>query len=163
MPLSITTGRTFLNAEKVTPAKLNQALNSATIVGAGTMAEQDASAVNIAGGNAALSVLTVDRLTPVLETGYPTSGAIPLNLSNAVSAYIPLGGNATFSLVGLAEGFLHDVTLKNDTGSSVTLTWPAWSTPTGVTLPTSLAAGAVLVLRLRCHGSVAADVVATFN
>jgi hypothetical protein len=163
MALGISKGRTFVNAEKITPTKINEAFDDATITGAGTMAEQNASSVDISGGNAALSVLTVDRLTQNLETGYPTSGAIALNLSNATSAYIPLGGNATFLLVGLAAGFEHNVTLKNDTAGSITLTWPAWSTPVGVTLPTSLAAGAFLVLRLRCHGTTAATVVASYN
>jgi hypothetical protein len=163
MSLAISKGRTFVNAEKITPTKINDAFDAATITGAGTMAEQDASAVNISGGNAALSVLAVQRLTQNLELGYPTSGAIPLNLSNATSAYIALAGNATFSLVGLAAGFEHNVTLKNASAGSITLTWPAWSTPVGITLPTTLNAGEFLVLRLRCHGTTAATVVASYN
>lgn len=163
MALSLSKGYTFANGEKISRAKLHALIDSATVVDAGTMAEQDADAVDITGGNAILSILAVTRVTQSLETGYSTSGTIDVPLGSASNAYIGLTGNSTFTVSSIAAGYHKTLVLKNTTGGSITLTWPAWATAAGVTLPTSLAAGAFLVIRLYAIGTTTGDIIATYN
>ena len=182
MPLLVP-GKVF-TPEVVTPSKMNQIMDTlakitfaaagkvlgrSTGSGAGdweeisygSMMQQNSDAVSISGGNAALSVLTVERITPDQETGYPTSGAIPLDLNGDCRAYIALAGNATFSVVGPSPGFELIAILKNTSGGAITLTWPAWTVVKGKTLPTSIANGEAISLKLTAVGThVVNDIVA---
>jgi hypothetical protein len=163
MSVTISKGHTFVDSEKITPTKINDAFDDATVDGLGTMATQNNDEVNIVGGNANLSVLTVDRLTDNLEEGYPVSGSIPLVLSNQSGAYLNLTDNATFSISAAAKGMRATFVLKNSKGggASITLAWPAWTQAVGTTLPTTLASGAVLRFELYAIGTTTADVIAS--
>lgn len=160
MALSITKGRTFTNSEKVTPAKLNEVVDSATIVGAGTMAEQNAAAVAITGGTAALSILQSDLLRVGQENGYATSGTIALTMDAKSYAKISLAGHAVFTLGGIGAGNYLCLALINDSGSTVNLTWPGVRAAGGA-LPSTLANGGVIVVEFRSFGTTAGEVIAT--
>lgn len=160
MAVTLTTGKTFANGEKVTPAKLNQAVNSATVNGLGTMAEQNANAVAITGGNAILDIAELNKLKLDVETGYTTSGAIALAMDGKSNANIGLAGNATFSIAGQQSSYVMVLNIKNTTAGRITLSWPAWSV-SGAPLPRSLEAGQCFTVRLEAYGTNVADIYAS--
>jgi hypothetical protein len=100
---------------------------------------------------------TLIGLTP--ETGYGTSGTIALNLSAASNARILLAGNSTFTVSGQASGTVNIFALKNNTGGSITTTWPAWQTAGG-SFPATLTAGQAMVFVLYSYGTSLSDVYA---
>ncbi|HWA07921.1 MAG TPA: hypothetical protein VG838_00490 [Opitutaceae bacterium] len=116
------------------------------------------------GGDGIINVLQANYLKQPLATGYPTSGAINLAMNQSNRAKIMLVGNATFTPVGMAEGVTLYVWLKNVSGGSITLGWDSGITlPAGVTLPTSLANGASVLVRLCGYGTTIPEVVGSIN
>ena len=110
-------------------------------------------------GNVIASVASITLLSLVPETGYPTSGTITLNLAAASNAVIELAGNSTFALSGVASGQTSTVALKNNTGGTITTSWPAW-TSAGGSFPASLTAGQAMVVSLYSYGTTTASVYA---
>jgi hypothetical protein len=192
MAYTVTLGYSHASGGLVTPSRLNTAISGLVInlaakkllgtTGAGAAGEiaytdyglsvlqatdeaafQALVAAALFDTNLELSVLQLQQLRRDLVTGYSTSGAISLNMSAGMRAKIVLAGDATFSVAGMSGGLDHVFWLKNGTAGTINLTWPAWTTPAGVTLPATLAAGASMLLRLEAFGTTAADVVASYN
>lgn len=130
-----------------------------TNLGLGTMATQDATGVAILGGSAVLSAANIGLIAYPPELGYATSGTIDLRFDIRSNNYIGLTGNATFTVSGYASGRILVFTMKNTTGGTITLGWPAWN-ETGDPLPTTLATGKALVVRCESYGSSLSDVYA---
>lgn len=116
---------------------------------------------SISSGYAILSIAQCDQVKLVPELGYGTSGAVTVRLDLKTSVYIGLTGNTTFTLAGMASGSYIFLALRNTTGSSISLTWPAinWSS---VATPTSLAAGGSLLLRIFSFGTTYSDTYAAY-
>lgn len=127
--------------------------------GLGTMAYQNANAVAILGGSAVLSAANIGLIAYPPELGYPTAGAIDLRFDITTNNYIGLTGNAAFTVSGYASGRILVFTMKNTTGGTINLSWPAWN-ETGDPLPTTLAPGKALVVRCESYGSNLSDVFA---
>ena len=68
-----------------------------------------------------------------------------------------LTGNITFTTANLAAGRNLELSLTGG-GSTYTLTWPAGWTAFGAALPTSLAAGARLIVSLYSNSTTDASV-----
>ena len=102
------------------------------------------------------SITQTDQAKLVPELGYGTSGTVDVRLDLKTSIYIGLTGNTTFTFSGLASGSYIFLTLKNTTGSSITLNWPAvnWAS---VSTPTSLPAGGSLLMRVFAFGTTYSD------
>lgn len=134
----------------------NKTLTSPTITGTGAIAGNFTGPIT---GNVIASVASITLLSLVPETGYPTSGTITLNLAAASNALIELGGNSTFALSGVASGQTSTVALKNNTGGTITTSWPAW-TSAGGSFPASLTAGQAMVVSLYSYGTTTGSVYA---
>lgn len=127
--------------------------------GLGTMAYQNADNVAILGGSAVLSAANIGLIAYPPELGYPTAGAIDLRFDITTNNYIGLTGNAAFTVSGYASGRILVFTMKNTTGGTINLSWPAWNV-TGDPMPTTLASGKALVVRCESYGSNLSDVYA---
>ena len=116
---------------------------------------------SISSGYAVLSIAQADQVKLNPELGYGTSGSVTVRLDLKTSVYIGLTGNTTFDFTGMASGSYIFLTLKNTTGSSITLNWPAinWSS---VSTPTSLAAGGSLLMRVFAFGTTYSDTFAAY-
>lgn len=115
----------------------------------------------ISSGYAVLSIAQCDQVKLVPELGYGTSGTVDVRLDLKTSIYIGLTGNTTFTFSGIASGSYIFLTLKNTTGSSITLNWPAvnWAS---VSTPTSLPAGGSLLMRVFAFGTTYSDTFAAY-
>jgi hypothetical protein len=116
---------------------------------------------NILGGTGVFSITQTDQAKLVPELGYGTSGTVDVRLDLKTSNYIGLVGNTTFTFSGIASGSYIFLALKNTTGGSITLNWPAinWAS---VSTPTSLAAGDSLLLRIFAFGTTYSDTFASY-
>lgn len=106
--------------------------------------------LNDASANLAISTMTADIIQPTLfnmpaELAYPTSGAIPINLSANNRAVILLTGNFVLSVGGMSANTLYFLTLKNNTAGDITSGWAAWNS-TGTNFPAFLKAGQSLTV-----------------
>lgn len=108
-------------------------------------------------GSGIESMVTVQTV----GTGLAGSGTVNLDfaaLHNTVQR-IAATGNLTFTTSNRAAGVARNVQLRIANGASpITLTWPAAWVEFGETLPTSLAANAILRVALSCEGSAEADI-----
>jgi len=118
--------------------------------------------IDVRGGNAVLGILQTTQVKLVPETGYPSGGAVPISFGGNTSIYIPLTIDATFSTTDLASGNYIFLALKNTTGGTLTLSWPAGWTWAGVSAPASLASGSALLIRAFAYGTSNSDVIATY-
>jgi hypothetical protein len=134
----------------------NKTLTAPTITGAGAIAGSFTGPLT---GNVIASVASITLVSLVPDTGYPTSGTITLNLAAASNAIIELGGNSTFALSGIASGQINILALKNNTGGTITTSWPAW-TSAGGSFPASLTAGQAMVVKLHSYGTTTGSVYA---
>ena len=134
----------------------NKTLTSPTITGTGAIAGNFTGPIT---GNIISSIADITLLNLIPETGYPTSGTITLNLAAASNAKIELGGNSTFALSGIDDGQINIVALKNNTGGTITTSWPAW-TSAGGSFPASLTAGQAMVVSLYSYGTTTGSVYA---
>ena len=134
----------------------NKTLTSPTITGTGAIAGNFTGPIT---GNVIASVASITLLSLVPETGYATSGTITLNLAAASNARIELSGNSTFALSGINSGQINIVALKNNTGGTITTSWPAW-TSAGGSFPASLTSGQAMVVSLYSYGSTTGSVYA---
>ena len=116
---------------------------------------------NILSGTGVFSITQTDQAKLVPELGYGTSGTVDVRLDLKTSNYIGLVGNTTFTFSGIASGSYIFLALKNTTGGSITLSWPAinWAS---VSTPTSLAAGDSLLLRIFAFGTAYSDTFASY-
>ena len=116
---------------------------------------------SITSGYAVLSIAQCDQVKLVPELGYGTSGSVTVRLDLKTSVYIGLTGNTTFAFTGMASGSYIFLTLRNTTGSAISLSWPAinWSS---VSTPTSLAAGGSLLMRVFSFGTTYSDTFAAY-
>jgi hypothetical protein len=105
------------------------------------------------------SVATHDLITLTPVTGYPVSGSIPIGLTTGSNQYLAITGTSTLSLTGIYSGAVVDLTIKNTSGSTVSLTFPAFN-QSGGSFPASLTAGQSMVLTMRSFGTVIGDVYA---
>lgn len=183
MPILVT-GNTYAANDQVTSTNLNAAVNSATFasgavdgvttqLSSGSIIVKDSgispqkidsTAAYTVGSLTATSAIGTSIITAALlrltpETGYTTSGTIALNLSVASNARILLAGNSTFTVAGQAAGTVNIFALKNSTGSSITMTWPAWQAAGG-SFPATLTAGQAMVFVLYSYGTSLSDVYA---
>jgi len=183
MPILVT-GNTYAANDQVTSTNLNAAVNSATFasgavdgvttqLSSGSIIVKDSgispqkldSTASYTVGSLTVtsaidtSIITADLLKLAPETGYTTSGTIALNLSVASNARILLAGNSTFTVTGQAAGTVNIFALKNSTGSSITMTWPAWQAAGG-SFPATLTAGQAMVFVLYSYGTSLSDVYA---
>lgn len=134
----------------ITPAKLTTVSSAWTFVGSITSTFLG----NIAGSVGAFDLVT---LNPV--TGYATSGSISIGLSTGSNQYLGLAGNATLSLAGIYNGAVVALTIKNTSGSTINITWPAFN-QSGGSFPASLTSGQSMVVTLRGFGTTLSDVFA---
>jgi hypothetical protein len=134
----------------------NKTLTSPTITGTGAIAGNFTGPIT---GNVIASIANITLLDLVPEFGYATSGTITLNLAAASNARIELSGNSTFALSGIDSGQVNIVALKNNTGGTITTSWPAW-TSAGGSFPASLTSGQAMVVSLYSYGSTAGSVYA---
>jgi hypothetical protein len=180
----LVTGNTYAANDQVTSTNLNAAVNSATFasgavdgvstqLSSGSIIVKDSgispqkldSTASYTVGSLTVtsaidtSIITADLLKLAPETGYTTSGTIALNLSVASNARILLAGNSTFTVAGQAAGAVNIFALKNSTGSSITMTWPAWQAAGG-SFPATLTAGQAMVFILYSYGTSLSDVYA---
>lgn len=190
MPVTITLVRpTFGDLDSLTAAQFNAVALSSATVPTGTDAASvcigndsrlsnsracngsvdDAvallTALGLFGGTRSLEldIMRCKSARRVVETTYVTSGGIALAMDGKSNAFIGLTGNPTFSCAGQEAGYEMRLVLKNTTGGVLNLTWPAWTVAAGVTLPATLASGAVIVVRLYAYGTNLSDVVACLN
>ena len=180
----LVTGNTYAANDQVTSTNLNAAVNSATFASgavdnvsttfsSGSIIVKDSgispqkldSTASYTVGSLTVtsaidtSIITADLLKLAPETGYTTSGTIALNLSVASNARILLAGNSTFTVAGQAAGTVNIFALKNSTGSSINMTWPAWQAAGG-SFPATLTAGQAMVFVLYSYGTSLSDVYA---
>jgi hypothetical protein len=134
----------------------NKTLTSPTITGTGAIAGNFTGPIT---GNVIASIANITLLDLVPEFGYATSGTITLNLAAASNARIELSGNSTFALSGIDSGQVNIVALKNNTGGTITTSWPAW-TSAGGSFPASLTSGQAMVVSLYSYGSTTGSVYA---
>jgi len=134
----------------------NKTLTSPTITGTGAIAGNFTGPIT---GNISSSIADITLLNLIPETGYPTSGTITLNLAAASNAVIQLGGNSTFALSAIDDGQINIVALKNNTGGTITTSWPAWISAGG-SFPASLTAGQAMVVKLYSYGTTTGSVYA---
>jgi hypothetical protein len=134
----------------------NKTLTSPTITGTGAIAGNFTGPIT---GNVIASIANITLLDLVPEFGYATSGTITLNLAAASNAKIELSGNSTFALSGIDSGQINIVAIKNNTGGTITTSWPAW-TSAGGSFPASLTSGQAMVVSLYSYGSTTASVYA---
>lgn len=112
-----------------------------------------------ASSQVATSILTASLLKLTPQSGYPTSGTIPLNLSVGSNSQILLAGNSTFTITGQAAGSFNVFALKNSTGGTINVTWPAFQSAGG-SFPASLTAGQAMIVTLLSYGAALGDVYA---
>lgn len=105
----------------------------------------------------AADTLSCDVFRINAELGYGTSGAIALAFSTTSNALILLTGNATFSILAITAGAQMKLALKNNTGSPITLTWPAFVTA-GAAIPTSLSASQTIIVDFFSYGTTIGSV-----
>jgi len=134
----------------ITPAKLTTVSSAWTFVGSITSTFLG----SIAGSIGAFDLVT---LNPV--TGYATSGSISIGITTGSNQYLGLAGNATLSLAGIYNGGVTNLTIKNTSGSTINITWPAFN-QSGGSFPSSLTSGQSMVVTLRCFGTTLSDVFA---
>jgi hypothetical protein len=134
----------------------NKTLTSPTITGTGAIAGNFTGPIT---GNVIASIANITLLDLVPEFGYPTSGTITLNLAAASNAKIELAGNSTFALSGIDSGQINIVALRNNTGGTITTSWPAWVSAGG-SFPASLTSGQAMVVSLYSYGSTTGSVYA---
>jgi hypothetical protein len=110
-------------------------------------------------GSISGSIGTFDLLVQTPVTGYAASGAISIGISTGSNQYIALTGTTTFSLAGMYNGTITDLTIKNTSGSAVSVTWPAWN-QAGGSFPSTITAGQSMVVTMRAFGTSTSDVYA---
>lgn len=110
-------------------------------------------------GNISGSVGTFDLVTLTPVTGYATSGSISIGLGTGSNQYLGLAGNATLSLAGIYNGAVVALTIKNTSGSTINITWPAFN-QSGGSFPASLTSGQSMVVTMRAFGTSTSDVFA---
>jgi hypothetical protein len=59
----------------------------------------------------------------------------------------------------MASGVILRLAMKNNTGGSISMTWPAW-TEAGGSFPSTLSAGQAMVATLHCYGTTTASIYA---
>ncbi len=134
----------------ITPAKITTVSSVWTFVGSITSTFLG----NISGSIGAFDLLT---LNPV--TGYATSGSISIGLGTGSNQYLGLAGNTTLSLAGTYNGAVVALTIKNTSGSTINITWPAFN-QSGGSFPASLTSGQSMVVTMRAFGTSTSDVFA---
>jgi len=134
----------------ITPAKLTTTSSAWSFIGSITSTFL---------GSISGSIGTFDLLVQTPVTGYAASGAISIGISTGSNQYIALTGTTTFSLAGMYNGTITDLTIKNTSGSAVSVTWPAWN-QAGGSFPSTITAGQSMVVTMRAFGTSTSDVYA---
>lgn len=130
-------------------------------VSVGTMAAQNANNVTISGGLITnIGLLEVNQWVLTPEFGYPTGGAVPLRFDVKSLIYIGLTVDAIFTISTFKVGGVMVLLLKNTTGGTLNITWPAWVTAAG-SFPATLSSGQILVAQAYCLGNDEGSVYAT--
>jgi hypothetical protein len=169
------TGNSFTTLDQVTAATLNAATNSATFASGavdgsttqlssgaiivkdgGVTSSKLASSINVSGG-----IVTANRFGYAIDTAYATGGSIALNPDSKSLAYINLTSNPTFTFGTLSAGYEFKLILANNTVGTLTITWPAFVTGVGYTIPTSIVAGTTLVVDFISTGTTVGSLIAT--
>jgi hypothetical protein len=119
------------------------------------------SATNINSTTTTVSIGSIQVLKSPPELNYPTGGSVVLDFGATTNIYIGLTANITFSSVNLSAGNQIRLALKNTTGGALSLSFPAWNWA-NVTAPTSLAAGASLVIEAWAYGLTNSTVFAKY-
>jgi len=146
----LSSGAIIVKDGGITAAKITSTSSSWTFVGSITSSFL---------GSINGSVATHDLITLTPVTGYPVSGSIPIGLTTGSNQYLAITGTSTISLTGIYSGAVVDLTIKNTSGSTVSLTFPAFN-QSGGSFPASLTAGQSMVLTMRSFGTVIGDVYA---
>ena len=146
----LSSGAIIVKDGGITAAKITSTSSSWTFVGSITSSFT---------GNISGSVATHDLITLTPVTGYPVSGSIPIGLTTGSNQYLAITGTSTLSLTGIYNGAVVALTIKNTSGSTVSLTFPAFN-QSGGSFPASLTAGQSMVLTMRSFGTVIGDVYA---
>ena len=155
------------NSGRTYPVSVTKYINGASASNGISVVYADSSGLinlgsaSITGGYGVFSITQTDQAKLVPELGYGTSGSVTVRLDLKTSVYIGLTGNTTFAFTGMASGSYIFLTLKNTTGSAISLSWPAinWSS---VATPTSLAAGGSLLMRVFAFGTTYSDTFAAY-
>ena len=128
--------------------------------GAVTLNYNDVGAIGV-GQNATVNLLVCNAVATFATVGYATGGSVQMRFDLGNAAYI---GATTSSLSlspsgsgGLTNGRWQNVTIKNTTGSAMTLTLNASWVVAG-TLPASLSGGQVIELFFQIYGTSESDV-----
>lgn len=163
-------GYTWPDAGRVTAARMNQTVNSATIqvsaAGKFPVRQIASSGAGACDGEADLTDLQVTRSRPShLQVDGLTSlvyaGTVDLDFDGGTDLKtIPLAGNVTLTTSNKAAGKSAIVRIVAD-GSARTLTFPSqWVFVTD--LPASIAASKTAQLVLMCYGTAETDIVAAW-
>jgi hypothetical protein len=176
----VTKGITFATGNQVTAANLNALVDSATfatgavdnsstqlsggaiiVKDGGITSSKLANSIEIGALTATSSVLTsilsTTLFTVAPETGYVTSGTLTLALNANTNIKLVLTDTTTLALTGQYAGCINYVVIKNNKGSSLSLTYPAWN-EAGGSFPASLSTGQSMVITLYSYGTTTADV-----
>ena len=146
----LSSGAIIVKDGGITAAKITSASSAWTFVGSITSSFL---------GNINGSVATHDLITLTPVTGYAVSGSIAIGLTTGSNQYLAITGTSTLSLTGIYNGAVVDLTIKNTSGSGVSITWPAWN-QSGGTFPSTITAGQSMVVTMRSFGTVIGDVYA---
>ena len=146
----LSSGAIIVKDGGITAAKITSASSTWTFVGSITSSFT---------GNINGSVATHDLITLTPVTGYPVSGSIAIGLTTGSNQYLAITGTSTLSLTGIYNGAVVALTINNTSGSTVSLTFPAFN-QSGGSFPASLTAGQSMVLTMRSFGTVIGDVYA---
>jgi hypothetical protein len=184
----LTSGTTFVANAQISATDLNNAVNSAVFTsgatdGATTQLSSGAIIVRDGGitpakitttsstwsfvgsivssfiGNIAGSIGTFDLVVQTPVTGYAASGSISIGISTGSNQYIEINGTTVFSIAGMYSGTITDLTIKNTSSGSVSVTWPAFN-QSGGSFPATLTAGQSMVVTMRAFGTTTASVYA---
>jgi len=146
----LSSGAIIVRDGGITPAKITTTSSTWSFVG---------SIVSSFIGNIAGSIGTFDLVVQTPVTGYAASGSISIGISTGSNQYIEISGTTVFSIAGMYNGTVTDLTIKNTSGGSVSVTWPAFN-QSGGSFPATLTAGQSMVVTMRAFGTTTASVYA---
>lgn len=143
-------GAIIVKDSGITPAKITTVSSAWSFVGSIT-------STFLGSISGAIATFDLHTLNPV--TGYATSGSISIGITTGSNQYLGLAGNATLTLVGVYNGAVTELTIKNTSGSTINITWPAFN-QSGGSFPSSLTTGQSMIVSMRAFGTTTADVFA---
>lgn len=110
-------------------------------------------------GSVQWSIVQATRFTLPLVTGYPGTGTCNLNLTGQNNILISITGTLNIVDAASTAGMVNIITVRNTSGSSHNVTWPAWLIANGYSLPSSIANGEAVTFWLQSDTTIPNSVV----